>query len=349
MPNPEPAEIPRAELTPWARDELNMGASAGADEFRRTLFQRLEKENWVPPCEAQYALETLALRSAEDRKAAVGVGGGAFFWSAEKKLREEVERFAASFFELPPPQRTAEYRKLEERCRLFPTLAHRLRGLKPGLDVVIPQVGFDRATLDLAEHLSRLFVLRPNDRAQLRRTPDERLAKTLPQWREAAARLQRQLPQVAKLEPGLVESLATAKARGNQAAVSQLGEPLRRNVAVSAESPYAYREQRGRFSGVLEASLESFLRRGAWAFVVAIFVGIRACSSGLESPPIRIDPNDAMRIHSQNTSSPPRRAENNFDVLHEQAREAYRRNLHKADPYAPPMRHHQPEPYLPVR
>lgn len=218
MPNPEPAEIPRAELTPWARDELNMGASAGADEFRRTLFQRLEKENWVPPCEAQYALETLALRSAEDRKSVVGVGGGAFFWSAEKKLREEVERFAASFFELPPPQRTAEYRKLEERCRLFPTLAHRLRGLKPGLDVVIPQVGFDRATLDLAEHLSRLFVLRPNDRAQLRRTPDERLAKTLPQWREAAARLQRQLPQVAKFDPVLIDALV-AKQRpfGTQA------------------------------------------------------------------------------------------------------------------------------------
>ena len=349
MPNPEPAEIARAELMPWARDELKVGATAGADEFRRTLFQRLEKENWVPPCEAQYALETLALRSAEDRKAVVGVGGGSFFWSAEKKLREEVERFAASFFELLPPVRAAEWRKLEDRCRLFPTLAHRLRGLKPGLDVVIPQAGFDRATLDLAEHLSRLFVLRPNERAQLRRTPDERLAKTLPQWREAAQRIQRQFPQVAKLEPALLESLATAKARANQAAVAQLGEPLRRNVAVSSESPYAYRAQQGRFSGVLEASLERFLRRGAWAIGVALFFGVRACSSSLESPTIRIDSNDAMRIHTQNSSSPQRRAENPFDMLDEQAREAYRRNLYKSDPYAPPLRHHQPEPYLPVR
>jgi hypothetical protein len=349
MPKPEPAEIPRAELIPWAREELSVGANAGADEFRRTLFQRLEKENWVLPCATQYALETLALRSAEDRKAVVGIGGGSFFWSAEKKLREEVERFAASFFQLPPPQRTAEWRKLEDRCRLFPTLAHRLRGLQPGLDVVIPQIGFDRATLDLAEHLSRLFVLRPNDRAQLRRTPDERLAKTLPQWRDAALRLQRQLPQVAKLEPGLVESLATAKARGNQAAVSQLGEPLRKNVAVSAESPYPYRTQRGRFSGVLEASLESFLRRGAWALVVALFVGIRACSSGLESPTIRIDPNDAMRIHSQNSSSPPRRAEISVDVLNERAREERSRNLHNFDPYAPPPTHFQVDPFRPVR
>jgi len=215
MRNPEQMEIPRVELTPWAREELKVGPETGAEQFRQTLFERLEKESWLPATETQYALETLALRSAEDRKATVGVGGGSFFWSTEKKLREEVERFATAFFQLPPPQRTAEWRRLEERCRMFPTLAFRLRGLQPGLEVVIPQTGFDRATLDLAEHLSQLYTLRPDARAQRRRSPDERLTKTLPQWREAAARLQRMLPQVAALDAALVNTLATAKQRAS--------------------------------------------------------------------------------------------------------------------------------------
>ena len=75
MRNPEQMEIPRVELTPWAREELKVGPETGAEQFRQTLFERLEKESWLPATETQYALETLALRSAEDRKATVGVGG----------------------------------------------------------------------------------------------------------------------------------------------------------------------------------------------------------------------------------------------------------------------------------
>jgi hypothetical protein len=85
--------------------------------------------------------------------------------------------------------------------------------LQPGLGVVIPQTGHDRARLDLAEHVGQLFTLRPEARSQRRRTPDERLAQTLPQWREAAQRMQRMLPQLAGLEGALIESLATAKSR----------------------------------------------------------------------------------------------------------------------------------------
>ncbi|MCE9605365.1 MAG: hypothetical protein K8U03_10745 [Planctomycetia bacterium] len=273
MRNPDAAapatlEIARADLIPWAREELQVGPEAGVDEFRRTLLERLEKESWFPSTEAQYALETLALRSAEERRALVGVGGGSFFWAAEKKLREEVERFAEGFFQQSPPQRTIAWQRLAERCRTFPTLAHRLRALQPGLEVVVPRTGHDRAVLDLAEHLTQLFTLRPEERSKRRRTPDERLTATLPQWRDAAGRLQRQLPLVAALEPGLVNALLTAKKRS----VSRLGElvPAFDTDGSARAHDYGGPKKSRKIFNLAPGQGVAILRNG-WVIVVAMF------------------------------------------------------------------------------
>ena len=115
----------------WAREVLEIPADAKPEHVRRLLLRGLSEADFVPSAERQQAIETLLGRKS--RTAGAGCEEDTFLRALEGRLRGDVERFAAKFFDLPVPERRVRYARLVAACGFSPLLRVRLRGLEPGL------------------------------------------------------------------------------------------------------------------------------------------------------------------------------------------------------------------------
>lgn len=100
-------DMPRTVWVPWAYEESNIAPNAAAEVVRREVCRRLERDEWVPSTEGQFAIDTLLARDSEPRPTVLE-GSGEFIVAAEKKFAAEVDRFAAGYFSFPPEARAAK-------------------------------------------------------------------------------------------------------------------------------------------------------------------------------------------------------------------------------------------------
>jgi hypothetical protein len=180
----------------------------------------LPEEEFIPP-----SSWTRALTPDHSPQAEAAVQDEWLYREAEEECREQVEEFAAAFFVLPVAERQQRWQELVDRCRFSPTLIARLARLKPGLAIevdtdenllprmldVAAHVRFGRL-LALMAHIRELFVLRPAEQAMRRHRILEEVQQDPESWEQAAQHLRSNRPAWAKLEPVLVEELASVTA-----------------------------------------------------------------------------------------------------------------------------------------
>jgi hypothetical protein len=193
----------------WAAEQLEVSANASAEEVRAAWLRRLPADDFVPSSEARYALHTLLHPQAEDgwRTKAQEAADE----QDEERLRGEVEAFAVQFWEVPLGERRQRWQSLAERCAFAPALRARLRQLEAGLDVNARDLSEDARVVELAEHVSELFVLRPGPRARARQAFLRRTRANREEWRTAARRLCCVSPKLAALGKDLLNKIKNAR------------------------------------------------------------------------------------------------------------------------------------------
>jgi hypothetical protein len=190
----------------WAADQLGLDAGASADEVRAAWMRQLAEEDFVPAGEGRRALavllgpaETLAVRRAEEAAAA----------EEEERLRDEVEAFAARFWEAPPTERRARWEDLSARCAFAPALRARLGLLEPGLGAIaVPrELAEDGRVVELGRQVRDQFVLRPGPRARARQEALRRTRDYREDWQDASWRLRQGWPALAALGTDFLNEL----------------------------------------------------------------------------------------------------------------------------------------------
>jgi hypothetical protein len=163
-----------------------------------------------------------------------GGADGDWLLAEEVRLREEVDSFAADFFDLPVAERGRQWESLVSECRDFPPLAGRLRALKAGLEVEPPSLPPDQLgggapgpLAELADQLVQSFPLPPVAKAASRqafhrRTETDTSDSAEASWEQAARYLLAEWPALAALDRELVEEVANLRNRLKQRAESRL-------------------------------------------------------------------------------------------------------------------------------
>lgn len=195
-------DSPESTLTAWARRVLEVPDGTPPEQARGGLLRRLGGGELVPPPDWHEAAEVLCRTQPGRPPATLGL------MAEETRLREEVQSFAADFFQTRPAERRQRWHALGAQCRPFPPLAARLRELAPGLDVEPACLGDRYMQVNrLAARLAQLFVLPLVERAKKRRELFEQMREA--GWLSAARRLQSHYPAVAALEPHLLTAIIT--------------------------------------------------------------------------------------------------------------------------------------------
>jgi hypothetical protein len=201
----------------WATEVLDLDEPT-ADTARQALLRRLPEEDFVPPQSWLQALKLL--QQPEPVPLSATAPHDERFRYEEIRGWEEVEAFADEFFRLDPAQRQRRWHRLASRYSFSVLLSARLEALKPGLDVAAVERS-DPLARKLADKVRELFVLRPAERAMRRQEFLETvghaqqkaealadLVPGLPDVERAAQQLKREHPQLAALEPRLIDRLA---------------------------------------------------------------------------------------------------------------------------------------------
>jgi len=188
---------------------LGLPAGAGPLEARAALLRRLPAVDFVPPPDWLRAYRALVPGpdpSDEESARAADL-------AQEQHLRDEVEDFAAEFFDLTTEERQRRWQAFLARAEQYPALTARLRHLAPGLTISTWSMEDSQPLVGrLARHLCEVFTLRPAARArkwqELRRT----MQASRLDWQAAARRLQHKYPALAALAPELVDGLISESA-----------------------------------------------------------------------------------------------------------------------------------------
>jgi hypothetical protein len=200
------------------------------------LIERLESEEFFPSPSLQYAFETLSIGPDRLRGMALDPSAGDYFVMAEAMLSEEIETFAREFFAIQPAVRAERWRTLAEQAADFPALASRMRRLRVGLEAAAPPADAEPALKSLAEHVLELFTLPPHERARRRQFPSERFQPYVGRWPAAAARLRREFPKLAALEPQWIDRLTRPTHVATRGEALPSGRPAYRRPARVSET-----------------------------------------------------------------------------------------------------------------
>jgi len=222
--------LPEPDLREWARGHLQVAAHASRREARAACLRKVAEYQWLPPAAIEESHEYWA--RPDGAKFFPSLFEQAFH-DEEFRLRGQVEEFARTYFDVNPAQRQKRFQVLVDQCAWSANLRARLHGLAAGLE--LDRQVWEHAApeeKELAQHVCQLFSLTPRERAQRRwqllqelEAPDEpwepamarRREKTgktgIAKWEAAARALQDNYPDVAALEPILVDELAVGAAR----------------------------------------------------------------------------------------------------------------------------------------
>ncbi len=188
----------------WARDQLDAADSDAAGEIRERWYKLLESEEFVPPEEHDEAFRILDAHGRSSRQPDIRPG---FLHGEEKRLQHLVEVFAAQMFDLTPEERRSRWDELREQCKFFVIPSARLSYLKTGLEARRPSDVSMNAN-ELANHLFACFPLPRPERALARQRFLEKSASQQGRSARAARWVKRHCPEIANLDPDLVDSVA---------------------------------------------------------------------------------------------------------------------------------------------
>ncbi|MBL8797497.1 MAG: hypothetical protein JNM56_26590 [Planctomycetia bacterium] len=190
-------------LVQWANRQLGLDEHAAPDSVRAAVRERLAEDDFLPSLRRQHAVQLLC--RADRPKVLPPVA----LEDEEQRLREEIDDFAAEFFQQDCLVRRRRWRELQRQCQPFPPLAARLAALEPGLNVPgVDELPPEPDTRELAEHLQALFVTRPAVRPGLRRMLLGKLEPEIDRWSAAAVHLREREPPLAALDGRFLDQLA---------------------------------------------------------------------------------------------------------------------------------------------
>lgn len=125
-------------------------------------------------------------------------------------LRAAVDDFARRFWELAPADRRAEWSALSARTRDDPRCYVRLNRLEPHLDLAGgPADDAPQPARAIESALRTLATLAPPDQAVRRAEFVRTLSPPPGQWQKTALAIRSRRPEIAALDPALIDSLAT--------------------------------------------------------------------------------------------------------------------------------------------
>jgi hypothetical protein len=244
------------ELRRWAQQELGLDATATVEDARRAFLRRVSDNDFLPQpatAEALGILQPPAGRPAHCLEAEA---------AAERRLREEIELFAADFFQFDVPERKNRWSDLMARARPWPSLKGFLNMLRQGLNMDLRTVGPEDALL--ARKVAELFTLPPPERARRRQEFLRAAEEEADGWEQAALAFQAREPGLAALEPVLLARLADRPHAARRAAAAR----KKRARALAAATPAS----NGQGSGL----------KYSWV-IILVFIGLaRACTSAFQ-------------------------------------------------------------------
>jgi hypothetical protein len=216
MKTPQKQSAP--DLHAWAGQNLGVPVDASARQARAAFMSRLAEYQWLPPPAVQESLDYWT-RPAET-KIFPSLREQAFA-DEEYRLRAQIDEFAQNFFKMAAGRRQIRYQELVDQCAWSVSLSGRLRTLAAGLDLNSRDwENLPPAQQELARHVCELFVLPGAERARRRwqllqelEGPGDAWKTQVADWKFAAQDLQKSYPDLAALEPVLIDELAWGKAR----------------------------------------------------------------------------------------------------------------------------------------
>ena len=273
------ADDQRADLLDaWLRTKLELPDGVSPDDIRRALMDRIESGEFATDDQLELAGCLYSGRSglAESEQFAV-----------EAQLRRRVDEFNRQFFSFPTEERRARLQALQRAVDGFPALQIQLRHSQDALLVDVREVErLDGTVRKLAELIVETYVLPQPERAHARREHlQEILAEAPPsmdndnlEWRQAAATLMRQCPQIGLLDTGLLRSLGWSS---NKRPALQ----TQREKSSEVQSPYQLRD-----------GWQSRAWKGLWPLgvVVALVVAFQERHDPAGDPSYQIPP-DVLR------------------------------------------------------
>jgi hypothetical protein len=186
----------------WAAEVLGVASVAPRPAITAALLARVRDEDFVPGPEVAVAFEVLVGCASVDGEAKrvwqVGI---------ESRLRADVERFAQSFFDVPPADRQAAWQLLRQRAENWPALRRRLMRWEPGLTVpaVEPALLEQPHVAALTSLIASCFVATPPESARLRCAQGREIHEHHAGWLQAAHTLHALRPDFVRLAPDLID------------------------------------------------------------------------------------------------------------------------------------------------
>jgi hypothetical protein len=269
-PREDSPDMRQEERDRWARETLRIPLETPEKEVHALLLDRLEEADFVPSPDWSQAIRQLA--GAAPRRVLRPSTYDAFLAHDEERLRDEVDAFAARFFDSPPSERRQRWAGLLARCEWSAPLEARLRWLEVGLDVVWPKCNFPSDDVRLLiEHVGEAFVLSPGHRDALHRDFWRKIAKkgsVSSVWRHVVHLVRKSYSDVARLDPEFLDALA----RGSRAGGLLFWDAKASKTPRAAPEPVA---GGGRSGGTFPW----------WIGIILAMSLARACPNSERSPP----------------------------------------------------------------
>ncbi len=197
------------QLKSFATALLKLNSSLPDLEVKSALFRRLRDEGFMVDPLAHEAVQAFAGRSGPLLTEAMRC-------VQERLLWEQVETYAASFFDMTVDNRREHWRLLSKACKSHQRLIDRLVWLRPGLTLERQEI-MARSPLvsRMAHDLLKIFVERPEPRAVLTRKLVHSVRSdpslTTADRSRAAKQLMKAYPEIAALSPAYLASFIVTK------------------------------------------------------------------------------------------------------------------------------------------
>ena len=176
----------------------------------RLLLQQLDHADYMPPTAWYDVLELLADANPECA-GTIWHARPALSREFEDRLRTEIDELATRFWDIAPTDRLPQWNGLAQRSRCWPSLRARLALLEPGLalDLIAIDVTGDERVTRLAQSVVQLFALDATSRGQSIGAVLGSMVNDPHAWEEAAQRLSRDRPEIARLVPEFLAAVTT--------------------------------------------------------------------------------------------------------------------------------------------
>ena len=198
-------EIAVVDVREWATEKLGVRQDVPPDQVREVFLRSLRDDGFVPPYPVHEAFEILQQPAKPLPPECLQTNVAVF--ELEDRLRNSVEAFAFSFFDLSFDERQQRLQDLARRCAWNVPLAAWLEQLRAGLFVDPYAIEATQPVKTVAQAVAQLFVFPPTARLIQRASLLRRIGKDTKTWMVAARKLRKDFPKIAALDPQFLAAI----------------------------------------------------------------------------------------------------------------------------------------------